>query len=308
MNALYYGKVAVLMGGISTEREISLQSGAVVKNALQDVGINAHALDAGRDVLDRLGNEDFTRAFVMLHGRWGEDGVIQGGLELIGMPYTGSGVLASALAMNKSQCKRIWSSVGILTPEYIEITNGDPFDMESVAFDFPLVVKPVSEGSSLGMSLVTEMAELQAAMNKAWQHDRQILIEHYIAGKEYTIGILNDESLPTICVETPRTFYDYEAKYKQDSTVYHCPCGLPDDAERTLQDIALRAYHVIGCRGWGRVDIIVSEVGTPYVLEVNTVPGMTDHSLVPMAARASGLSIQDLVVSVLESSVSGVPS
>lgn len=302
MSADQFGKVAVLMGGLSGERKVSLKSGEAVVEALRRKRVDAHPLDADRTVMQKLTAEKFERAFIALHGRWGEDGVIQGALEVLDMPYTGSGVLASALAMDKLRCKQLWASAGILTPEYIEL--GAEINLEEVAdwLGFPVFVKPNHEGSSLGMTRVTSIDELDGAWQQARKFDRSVFVERCIDGPEYTVTILNDRALPTIRVETPREFYDYEAKYIEDSTRYFCPCGLDKESERKLQDIARRAFDVIGCYGWARVDFMVSVEGTPYILEINTVPGLTDHSLVPMAAKHAGMSFDELAYQILESS------
>lgn len=302
MSADQFGKVAVLMGGLSGERKVSLKSGEAVVEALRRKRVDAHPLDADRTVMQKLTAEKFERAFIALHGRWGEDGVIQGALEVLDMPYTGSGVLASALAMDKLRCKQLWASAGILTPEYIEL--GAEINLEEVAdwLGFPVFVKPNHEGSSLGMTRVTSIDELDGAWQQARKFDRSVFVERCIDGPEYTVTILNDRALPTIRVETSREFYDYEAKYIEDSTRYFCPCGLDKESERKLQDIARRAFDVIGCYGWARVDFMVSVEGTPYILEINTVPGLTDHSLVPMAAKHAGMSFDELAYQILESS------
>lgn len=299
VDASDFGKVAVLLGGLSAEREVSLKSGNAVLDGLKRGGVDAHPVDAGRDVLAVLQAGGFDRAFIVLHGRGGEDGVIQGALESIGMPYTGSGVQGSALGMDKFRCKLIWHSLGLPTAPYAMIrTATDLADVE--ALDFPLMVKPVREGSSIGMSKVVDAAELESAWQAAAKYDPEVLLEQWIDGPEYTVSILNDEPLPLIRIETPHTIYDYDAKYLSDTTQYYCPCGLPPEKEAALQTLALQAFQAVGASGWGRVDLMLDQAGNPYLIEVNTVPGMTDHSLVPMAARAKGMDFDQLVWRILE--------
>ena len=295
-----FGKVAVLMGGISAERAVSLKSGARVLAALKAKGVDAHAFDPKERGLEALIGERFDCAFVILHGRYGEDGTIQGALELLGIPYTGSGVLASALAMDKWRTKLVWQSSGIPTPRS-ELLSRDS-DMHAVAtrLGLPLMVKPANEGSSIGMTKVKTASALAEAYALAANYDRVVIAEAFIDGVELTAGILGDKPLPLIKLETPREFYDYEAKYQANDTRYLIPCGLPPDAERIVQDEALFAFQALGCRGWGRVDVMLDRSGKPYFLEVNTLPGMTDHSLVPMAARHAGLSFEDLCLRILE--------
>jgi len=238
--------------------------------------------------------------FIALHGRYGEDGTIQGMLELMGIPYTGSGVMASALAMDKWRTKLVWQAAGIPTPRYVILNAHTNFQQVAMDLGLPLMVKPANEGSSIGMSKVTRAEDLPSAYELAAKHDRLVFAEQFITGDEYTAAILGDSALPLIRLETPRVFYDYEAKYLTDSTRYLCPCGLPPERERGIQALALRAFEILGCQGWGRADVIVDETGTPYFLEMNTAPGMTDHSLVPMAARQAGLSFEQLVLRILE--------
>jgi D-alanine-D-alanine ligase len=295
-----FGKVAVLMGGRSAERPVSLKSGTMVLSALKKKGVDAHAFDPKERGLDALIRERFDRAFVILHGRYGEDGTIQGALELLGIPYTGSGVLASALAMDKWRTKLVWQASGIPTPRSELLTRDS--DMQAVAtrLGMPLMVKPANEGSSIGMTKVKSARELAEAHALASNYDRVVIAEAFVDGVELTAGILGDKPLPLIKLETPREFYDYEAKYQANDTRYLIPCGLPPDAERIVQDEALFAFQALGCRGWGRVDVMLDRSGKPYFLEVNTSPGMTDHSLVPMAARHAGLSFEDLCLRILE--------
>jgi D-alanine-D-alanine ligase len=300
VNPRDFGKVAVLMGGRSAERAVSLKSGAMVLAALKKKGVDAHAFDPKERGLDALIRERFDRAFIILHGRYGEDGTVQGALELLGIPYTGSGVLASALAMDKWRTKLVWQSSGIPTPRS-ELLARDS-DMQAVAtrLGLPLMVKPANEGSSIGMTKVKSASDLPEAHALAANYDRVVIAEAFVDGVELTAGILGDKPLPLIKLETPREFYDYEAKYQAEDTRYVIPCGLPPDAERIVQDEALFAFQTLGCRGWGRVDVMLDRSGKPYFLEVNTLPGMTDHSLVPMAARHAGLSFEDLCLRILE--------
>jgi D-alanine-D-alanine ligase len=296
-----FGKVAVLLGGRSAEREISLRSGNMVLGALSRKGVDAHAFDPQEHGLEQLIAQHFDRVFIALHGRFGEDGTVQGALEYLGLPYTGSGVMASAIAMDKWRTKLLWQAAGVPTPPY-EVLNKDT-DFPSVAerLGIPLMVKPAREGSSIGMSKVTSTEKVEAAYDVAAQYDEVIIAERFIEGVEVTAAILNGEPLPLIRLETPRTFYDYQAKYFSDDTRYICPSGLPAEQEGRIQEQALRAFKLIGCSGWGRVDVMIERTGEPYLLEVNTIPGMTDHSLVPMAARARGIEFDDLCVRILES-------
>ena len=300
MNPREFGKVAVLMGGRSAERPVSLKSGAMVLAALKKKGVDARAFDPKERGLEDLIRERFDRVFVILHGRYGEDGTIQGALELLGIPYTGSGVLASALAMDKWRTKLVWQSSGIPTPRSELLTRDG--DMQAVAtrLGLPIMVKPANEGSSIGMTKVKSARDLAEAHALAANYDRVVIAETLVDGVELTAGILGDKPLPLIKLETPREFYDYEAKYQANDTRYVIPCGLPPDAERIVQDEALFAFQALGCRGWGRVDVMLDRSGKPYFLEVNTSPGMTDHSLVPMAARHAGLSFEDLCLRILE--------
>ncbi|WP_298138622.1 D-alanine--D-alanine ligase [Acidiferrobacter sp.] len=291
-----YGKVAVLYGGQSSERAVSLKSGEAVLAALRARGIDAHGIDAGRDLAARLA-EGYDRAFIALHGRLGEDGSVQGLLEVMGMPYTGSGVAASAVAMDKMLTKAVLRAASLPTPDFRLLRREE--DLASVtALGLPLILKPVSEGSSIGVSKVVSPADLETAFRKAHAYG-PVLAETCITGPEYTCAILGDRALPVIRLETARDFYDYDAKYVLDTTRYHCPCGLPAAEERAMQALALATFEALGARGWGRVDIMAGAGGAPYVLELNTVPGMTDHSLVPMAARHAGLGFEDLVLAIL---------
>jgi D-alanine-D-alanine ligase len=294
------GKVAVLMGGPSAEREVSLKTGKAVLSALQRQNVMARGMDADKSTLRILEDEKFERVFIALHGRWGEDGVIQGALEMLDIRYTGSGVLGSALAMDKLRSKYLWSATGIPTPEYVVLASGTDPDEVVGKIGLPVFVKPVREGSSLGISKAKTSAELKAAWEMAAKYDDQVIAERFIDGAEITCGILGDQALPLIRIETDREFYDYEAKYILDTTRYLCPCGLPSGQELELQSLARRAFTILGCSGWGRVDFMLDNSGKPYALEVNTVPGMTDHSLVPKAAKHAGMNFDELVLRILE--------
>jgi D-alanine-D-alanine ligase len=295
-----FGKVAVLMGGTSAEREISLMSGNGVLKALRAKGVDAHAFDpAERDLFD-LKRAGFARCFIALHGRGGEDGTVQGALEVLGIPYTGSGVMGSAIAMDKWRSKMIWLANELPTPRFRILKEKE--DWASVANDLglPLIVKPANEGSTLGLSKVAAVAQLPAAYELAAKKYRDIaLAEQFVDGPEYTASIVAGEALPLIRIEAPQGNYDYQNKYFTDDTKYLCPCGLPADKERALQALALQAFRLLGCSGWGRVDLMLDAKGEPWLLEVNTSPGMTGHSLVPMAARAVGVSYEDLCVRIL---------
>ena len=295
-----FGKVAVLLGGKSAEREVSLKSGGMVLNALRSRGVDAHAFDPAERSLEELLKQKFARVFIALHGRFGEDGTLQGALEWLGIPYTGSGVLASALAMDKLRTKLLWHAEGLPTPPY-EVLGKDS-NLEAVAkrLRMPLFVKPASEGSSVGMTKVRAAAALDEAYALAVNYDPVVIAEKFIDGPELTAAILGDDVLPVIRIETPREFYDYEAKYLASDTRYLIPSGLSARKEKDIQALCLRAFRALGCRGWGRVDLMLDKRGKPYLLEVNTSPGMTDHSLVPMAARAVGISYEDLCVRILE--------
>lgn len=297
-----FGKVAVLFGGRSAEREVSLNSGSRVLAALQRQGVDAHAFDPAARPLDELST--FDRAFIALHGRYGEDGTIQGALELMGIPYTGSGVMASALGMDKWRSKMLWRAAGVPIPDYLLLDRSSNFSAVAAELGLPLFVKPACEGSSIGISKVDHAGDLGAAYATAAKYDSLVIAERAILGGEYTVAILGDQALPIIKIETGNNFYDYEAKYLRDDTTYLCPCGLPEDRENELRAQAIEAFRVLGGRGWGRVDFLIDAAiptskGRAYFLEVNTSPGMTDHSLVPMAARAAGISYDELVLRVL---------
>ncbi|VXD02766.1 D-alanine:D-alanine ligase [Pseudomonas sp. 8Z] len=298
-----FGRVAVLFGGKSAEREVSLKSGNAVLNALQAAGVDAFGIDVGDDFLARLSSEKIDRAFIVLHGRGGEDGSMQGLLECAGIPYTGSGILASALAMDKLRTKRVWLSLGLPTPNHAVLASEADCRAAATELGFPLIVKPAHEGSSIGMAKVESLDALIAAWQDAAGYDSQVLVEQWIAGPEYTIAVLRGEVLPPIGLGTPHTFYDYEAKYLADDTQYRIPCGLSAEKESELKDLTARACEAVGTQGWARADVMQDANGQFWLLEVNTVPGMTDHSLVPMAARAAGLDFQQLVLAILADSV-----
>jgi len=295
-----FGKVAVLLGGKSAEREVSLKSGAMVLKALRSRSIDAHAFDPAERSLEDLLREKFARVFIALHGRFGEDGTVQGILEWLSIPYTGSGVLASALAMDKVRTKRLWHAEGLPTAPFEILHERSAFGAVAKKLGTPLFVKPASEGSSVGMSKVRGAGKLKAAYTLAAKYDPVVIAEKFIDGPELTVAILGERVLPIIRIETPREFYDYEAKYLADDTRYLIPCGLAPTKEKEIQALCLAAFRALGCRGWGRVDLMLNRQGRPYLLEVNTSPGMTDHSLVPMAARAVGLSYEELCLKILE--------
>ncbi|MBI6925037.1 MULTISPECIES: D-alanine--D-alanine ligase [Pseudomonas] len=298
-----FGRVAVLYGGKSAERDVSLKSGAAVIGALTEAGVDVVAIDVGDDLLARLQNEKIDRAFIILHGRGGEDGSMQGLLECLGIPYTGSGILASALAMDKLRTKQVWQSLGIPTPRHAVLASESDCLRASTELGFPLIVKPAHEGSSIGMAKVNSEQELVAAWRDAAQYDSQVLVEQWIHGPEFTIAVLRGQVLPPIALGTPHVFYDYDAKYIANDTQYRIPCGLDSAKEQELIDLTARACDAIGIEGWGRLDVMQDEQGRFWLLEVNTAPGMTDHSLVPMAARAAGLDFQQLVLAILAESV-----
>lgn len=299
------GKVAVLMGGWSAEREVSLKSGEAVLQALLNKNVDAHKIDVQRDtILQVLENGKFDRAFIILHGPGGEDGIIQAVLEVLELPYTGSGVLASALAMDKLRSKELLQGTGLPTPAYMKLDDAVDMNYVSATLGFPLMVKPALEGSSIGMSKVNEESKLTHAREVAAGFGDSVIAEQWVHGSEYTVAILGDTALPVIRLETKRDFYDYAAKYDDNDTRYHCPCGLNQEQESQLQRLALAAFAAVGAKGWGRVDIMCDEEGKPWIIELNTVPGMTNHSLVPMAAKANGLTFDDLVLEILAQTVS----
>lgn len=299
MSTKEFGKVAVMFGGKSAEREVSLKSGAAVLAALQRSGVDAHAFDPAEQDLHELKVRGFQRVFIALHGRFGEDGTVQGALEMMGIPYTGSGVLASALAMDKFRTKLVWQAVNLPMPAYNLLTSASDWDAVVRQLGLPLFVKPANEGSSVGISKVKSVAELPAAYAEAAKHDAIVIAEKYIGGGEYTVAILGGKALPVIKIEPANEFYDYEAKYLRDDTRYLCPSGLTPEKETEMQQLARQAFAVVGGTGWGRVDFLKDENDKIYLLEINTSPGMTDHSLVPMAARAAGKNFDQLVVEIL---------
>lgn len=305
-----FGKVAVLMGGHSAEREVSLMSGSGVLKALQSKGVNAHAFDPAERDLCELKRKGFKRCFIALHGRFGEDGTVQGALELLGIPYTGSGVMASSISIDKVTTKRVWMAEGLPTPRYVLLRRG-AYTREQVLavpddLALPLIVKPAREGSSIGVVKVTGYSEMAAAVEQAAQLDADVLCEQFISGDEVTCPVLGTgdgaRSLPVIRIVAPEGNYDYQNKYFTDDTKYLVPCGLPEGEEQAIQELVLKAYRVLGCRGWGRLDVMIdAATRKPYLLEINTSPGMTGHSLVPMSARAAGISYEDLCLQLLAS-------
>ena len=298
ITAASFGKVAVLMGGWAAERDISLISGKAVHQGLLKRGVDAHAVDVDRNIFKLLSDGQYDRAFVVLHGRGGEDGVIQGALEILGLPYTGSGVLGSALGMDKYRCKLLWQGMGLPTPAFAMIHQES--DLETAAeIGFPMMIKPAHEGSSIGMSKVDNPGQLRSAWQAAAQYDSAVLAEAWVEGSEYTAAIMGDQPLPLIKLETDNLFYDYQAKYQSDQTRYLLPCGLDVQQEADLQQLALSAFKGTAGTGWGRVDLMLDRAGQPWLIEVNTVPGMTDHSLVPMAAKAAGMDFSELVSQLL---------
>jgi D-alanine-D-alanine ligase len=297
-----FGRVAVLMGGASAEREVSLMTGDAVLEALLARRVDAAGFDPAERALIELVAAGFDRVFIALHGPGGEDGAVQGALEWLGLPYTGSGVLGSAVGMDKLRTKRLAQAAGVATPPWMELTGAPDFDRAVAELGLPLAVKPATQGSSVGMSRVNAAAELPAAWRAASALDPVVIAERWITGGEYTVAVLQGEALPAIRIETPRAFYDYQAKYFADDTRYLIPCGLAPEAEAALQRMALATFAATGASGWGRVDFVMDESGRAMLLEINTVPGMTGHSLVPMAARAAGIDFAELAWRVLETS------
>lgn len=294
-----FGQVAVLYGGTSAEREISLRSGNAVINALRETGVAIVPVDIGSDPLRQLHQLRVDRAFIALHGAGGEDGKIQALLEWLNLPYTGSGIAASALCMDKLRTKQLWRGVGLSTPDYRVLSESTDWTATIGALGGIAMVKPCHEGSSIGMAKVNNAADLERAFVNAAKYDSVVLAERYIQGAEYTVAVLDQLALPPIKLETNHQFYDFSAKYQADDTRYICPCGLPEQQEIRLKELALAAFNAVGARGWGRVDIMADAQGEFYLLELNTVPGMTDHSLVPMAAKAAGYSFNELVLAIL---------
>lgn len=295
-----YENVAVFMGGWSAEREVSLSGGQAVYEALKKQGINVTAIDVGRDICQQLREGDFSHVFNILHGRGGEDGVIQGLLDVLEIPYTGSGVLGSALAMDKSRCKQLWRGVGLPTPDFFELKTESDCDKALEALGLPLMIKPALEGSSVGISKVNSIEEMIPAWKKASDCGGVIMAEKFIQGEEYTAAILGEKVLPMIRLETDNEFYDYQAKYVSNDTRYICPCGIDESFEAELAELMFKAFKAVMGEGWGRVDFMLDKDKQPWLIEVNMVPGMTDHSLVPMAGRQAGLTFEDLVLEILK--------
>ncbi len=302
-NPEQFGRVAVVMGGTAAEREISLRSGTAVYQALKQQGIDVIAVDVQGSLIDALVGIKVDRVFNIIHGRGGEDGVLQGVLEVLGIPYTGSGVLASALAMDKLRTKLCWQGYGLVTPQWFLLKNEADLNACIEKLGFPVIVKPAQEGSSIGMSKANSRDELAKALQIAADYDCDVYAEAWVTGKEYTVGVLNGEALPVIRLETPNSFYDYDAKYQATTTQYHCPCGLDEQQEQELQQLAVTACEIIGIKGWARVDVFIDAAGQSQLIEVNTVPGMTDHSLVPMAAKQAGIDFEALVWRILATSL-----
>jgi D-alanine-D-alanine ligase len=298
-----FGRVAVLFGGDSTEREISLLSGNAVLGALQRRGVDAHPFDPRDRALTGLLDDRFDRVWIALHGPGGEDGTLQGALDYLGVPYTGSGVMGSSIGMDKLRTKRLAHAIGVATADYVVLRGPEDFDVALERLGLPLIVKPATQGSSVGMTKVEREADLAAAYATAAAVESSVFAEPWITGKEYTVAILQGQALPSIRIETPQTFYDYEAKYLRDDTRYFCPSGLSSQAEQHLANLALAAFDAVGASGWGRADFMADATGRPLLLEINTIPGMTSHSLVPMAARAVSIDFDELVWRVLETSL-----
>lgn len=298
-----FGKVAVAMGGSAAERDISLLSGQAVLKALQKQGVDVIQFDTKDSSLDELKQMGVDRVFNMLHGRGGEDGQLQGALDLLGIPYTGSGVLGSALGMDKLRTKLCWLGAGIPTPEWMVLSSTLDVERCATELGFPVMVKPALEGSSLGMAKADNKQQLEEAFKEALKFGCDVMAEQWVEGAEFTVAILADKALPMIRLETPNAFYDYEAKYTTNTTQYHCPCGLSAEQEQALQALSLKAFKALGGEGWGRVDLMLDQAGQPQLLEINTVPGMTDHSLVPMAAKQAGIDFDALVLRILDTSV-----
>ncbi len=299
VNVAQFGKVAVLMGGLSAEREISLLSGNAVLAALKNKDVDAHGIDVSENIISDLEKENYQRAFIVLHGRGGEDGTIQALLKLMSVPYTGSGVMASSLAMDKLKTKQIWLAMGLPTPDFCVLDSEQSCQQAVQKLSLPLIVKPVLEGSSIGMSKVESEDELIPAWHKAQQCGGTVIAEHWVEGDEYTAAVLDDQVLPMIKLKTTHKFYDYDAKYEAVDTQYICPCGLPQEQEKEFATLMTKAFNAVGASAWGRVDFMVDKNNQPWLIEVNTVPGMTDHSLVPMAAKQAGISFDELVLKIL---------
>jgi D-alanine-D-alanine ligase len=297
-----FGRVAVMLGGLSSEREVSLDTGAAVLKALKSRGVDAHGWDPAKKTMANFANAGFDRVWIALHGPGGEDGALQGALQWLDIPYTGSGVMASALAMDKVRSKHLFRACDIPTPDYAVIRSHADASLAAERLGFPLVIKPSGQGSSVGMSKIFERAELNDAVDLALQYDAEALLETCVTGDEFTIGVLQGRALPSIRIVTPRVFYDYRAKYESDRTEYICPGTSSDAEEQSYADLAVAAFNELGCTGWGRVDFMADVDGQPLVLEVNTIPGMTSHSLVPMAAKQDGIDFDELCWRILETS------
>ena len=295
-----FGKVAVLMGGSSAEREISLMTGSNVFDALKRKGVDAHRFDPAERALFELVDDGVRRVFIALHGRYGEDGTVQGALEVMEIPYTGSGVMASALCLDKLRTKLVWQASGIPTPRGEIITAATDWPALAGRLGLPMIIKPAHEGSSIGITKVLSVEKLEAAYALAAQHDTLVIAEEFIEGRELTAAFLGERALPLVRIEAPAGNYDYQNKYFSDDTKYHCPSGLPAAQEQEIQAIVMRAVAALGCSGWGRADLILRDDGKIFLLEMNTIPGMTGHSLVPMAARAAGIAFDELAMRILE--------
>jgi len=300
---MQFGKVAVLMGGKAAEREISLRSGQAVTDALIRQGIDAVACDVSTIAELNEIAKTYDRAFIALHGRWGEDGTVQAILDDLGLPYTGSGMTASAIAMDKLRTKWLWQGAGLPTPKFLWVSDAQPFEATQFSIPFPVIVKPSHEGSSIGMRKVNCLDDLADAVEYAQQFDSEVLIEQWITGSEYTAAVLNGKALPLIELKTSHEFYDFDAKYKSNDTQYICPCALDAGLEQQIQQLILQAFDVVGAKTWGRVDVMLDANNQPWLIELNSVPGMTDHSLVPMAAKVSGQTFEQLVANILKSTL-----
>ena len=303
LSVAQFGRVGLLYGGVSSEREISLMSGAAVHQALLNLGVDVVAIDAGTDLLQQLPQYNLDRVFIALHGPGGEDGTLQGALEYLDLPYTGSGVLASALAMDKLRCKQMWQGIGLPTAEFAILEQQSDWAKILRQLGGKAMVKPACEGSSIGMSRAESPAQLQSAWAEAAKYATTVIAESLMEGEEYTVAILAEQVLPSVRIQSNDVFYDYQAKYFSDETQYFCPAGLSDAREQELRILAMQAFKTVGCSGWGRVDVMVDADNRFQLLEVNTVPGMTSHSLVPMAAKAAGLDFDQLVLAILEASI-----
>ena len=297
-----FGRVGLLYGGTSSEREVSLMSGAAVHQSLQNLGVDVVLIDAQNDLLQTLPSHNLDRVFIALHGPGGEDGTLQGALEYLGLPYTGSGVLASALAMDKLRCKQMWQGIGLATADFAVLDSQSDWTGIMQCLGGKAMVKPASEGSSIGMSRAETPEQLQLAWKQAAEFDMTVIAEPLLEGAEYTVAILGDQALPSIRIHTDEVFYDYQAKYFSDATQYQCPSDLSPERETEIRQLSMDAFNTVGCRGWGRVDLMVDSNNKFQLLEVNTSPGMTSHSLVPMAAKVAGVDFDQLVVAILEES------